>query len=156
MRHSVTNPGYVALLVAHVVVGVLGYGSLGVSGAYARAARRAPRPFGSASLARFFGPGRHIASKVVLLVPLLGVALVVASGSTTASQSYPWIGLLLWLGSAGVTAHFIWPAETEAQRLFAEAVDADALRRQCTRLETGAAITSLLFLAALVVMIAQP
>jgi len=156
VHHSVTNPAYVALLLAHVVAAVLGYGALGTTGAYARAARRSADPFSSATLAKFFGPGRPIASRLVLLVPILGGALVLASGRDAASAAYPWIGLVLWLTSAGIAYYLMWPAESTAQDLFANARDRADLRQACLRLEVGAALTSLIFLAALVVMIGQP
>jgi hypothetical protein len=91
------------------------------------------------------------------LVPLFGAALVVAEGGSTSSRPFVWIGLGIWLASLALSAYVIWPAETEIQRLFPLGLDEHgALVGAARRLEVGAALTSLLFLAALVVMIAQP
>lgn len=154
-----TGPGYDVLVVAHVLSALVGFGSVGLSGLYASRARSARRPEEQASLRRYFAPGRNWAERSLLLTPVLGGVLLATGDRPAASQPWPWIGLGLWLLAAGVTSALCWPSERLLQAWFAgggdrgdEAVLASALRR----LERGASVVSVLFVVAVVVMIAQP
>jgi hypothetical protein len=157
VRHSVTDPGFVALLVAHVLTAVIGYGALGATGAYARTLRNMADPYRPGAVSRFFRPGPNIAARAIILVPLFGIALVIVAGGSTSSAAFVWIGGAIWLVSLALCAYVIWPAEAAIQRLLRLGPpEHTALVVAARRLECGAALTSLLFLAALVVMVAQP
>ncbi len=149
------GPGYDALVVGHVLVAVVGFGALFASGAHASAIRRVADPFSSGAIRRYFSPGRNLASRAVLAVPVFGAALLALGND--AGALFPWIGLGLWIVATGAASAGIWPAEAEIARLLAQGPGARgplvAAARRCERF---AALTSCCFAAAFVVMIAQP
>ena len=156
-----SGPAYDLLVVAHVLSAVIGFGAVGASGLYASRARSLGRPQVSASLRRYFAPGRNWAARSLLLTPVLGGILLGAGDRPAAAAAWPWIGLGVWLLAAAVVSAVCWPAERAVQaELAREDVQAGegeaALRAACRRLEKGAAVVSVLFVVALVVMIAQP
>lgn len=166
-----TGPGYDAVVIAHVLAAVVGFGALGATGAYAAALRRDPTAAG-ASLRRYFRPGRNWAARAILLVPVLGATLLVLGHGRDVGRVFPWIGLGLWTVAVSVASAVLWPAERAVQRLLAAATvavpagaaaggegdgaDLDELVAACARCERAAALTSVLFVVALVVMVAQP
>ena len=165
MRVAVTSPGYVALVLAHALCGLIGFGALATTGAYAEAVRRHSDPFSSPSLRRFFKPGHNLASATILAVPLLGGGLLLAQHGRDAHLLYPWLGLGFWSFAAVTAVAVVWPAEQQLQRLL-EADDVAtrgigdrspaqlrAVARRCT---AGATLTTLCFVAALIVMVGQP
>jgi hypothetical protein len=153
----VTNPLYDALIVLHVVLATGGFLALGATGAAAAALRRSAAPFSSEQILRFFTPGRNLAARAIFLVPLLGAALLIDGRGRDVHDAWPWMGLGCWAVAAAITSARIWPAEREVQRLVAaRAAAAGELEALARRIESGAMATSLLFVAALVVMIAQP
>ncbi len=177
----VTSPLYDTVMAFHVLAAVVGFGALGSTGAYAAAARRARDPFASVSLRRYFGSGRNWAARAVLLVPLLGGALLGLGGGRDLAAAWPWIGLAIWTVAVAVASAVLWPAEREIQRLLAFAPGGrpatatgpgpepeparepgagrgarHAVSAAARRAELASAATSLLFVAALVVMIWQP
>ncbi len=154
---------YGALVVVHVLTAVLGFGAVGVTGAYASAARSAPDPRGATNLVRYFRPGANWVARTLLATPVLGFALLFAGDGPTPSQAWPWIGLGLWVVACGVASGVCWPAESAIQQWLAAepgpgatTVDLAGFRRWCARAEWGAAVVSVCFVAAVVVMIAQP
>lgn len=165
MRYAVTTPGYVLLVLAHALCGLVGFGALAATGAYAEAVRRSRDPFSNTSLRRFFKPGHNLASAMILAVPLLGAGLLAAQHRKDLHLLYPWLGLGCWSIAATIALLVVWPAEQGIQRLLArgdergvERGESDlaqllALARRCA---LGAAVTTLLFVAAFVVMVAQP
>ncbi|HUY30833.1 MAG TPA: DUF2269 family protein [Acidimicrobiales bacterium] len=154
-----TGPLYDVVLAAHVLAAVVGFGALGTSGAYAAAVRRSQAPSTDAALTRYFAPGRNWASRAVLLVPLLGGTLLALGHGRDAHYPWPWIGLAIWTGATAVASGVLWPAEREVQRLLCRAPTGDergALAMAARRTERAAAVTSLAFAAAVVVMVWQP
>lgn len=150
-----SHPWYAVLVVAHVLAAVVGFGAIGMTGAYARQLRTTLEPFASAALVRFFRPGRNLAARTILLVPVFGGAVVAPSGD--AHRLYPYLGLAVWLAATGVASGLIWPAEARIQGLVAiRSTDTAAIAALARRCERGATVTSLLFVTALAVMIAQP
>ncbi len=146
-------------LALHVLAAVAGFAAIGATGAHAAALRRAADPFASGALVRFFSPGRNLAARSVLLVPLFGAVLLGLGND--ASRLYPWLGLGLWTVAIGLASSIVWPGERRIQQAFSgappESHDAVcALGSVAARVERGAAATTLCFLLALVVMIAQP
>ncbi len=168
MRHAVNSPLYAVVTAFHVLAAVVGFGALGVTGTYAHAARRAASPSSVASLGRFFRPGRNWAARTVFVVPVLGGLLLALGHGQDGGRLFPWLGLGIWTAAVGVASAAMWPAEREIQRALASgaprsggppggpAGDRAAFERACARCERAAAVTSLLFVAALFVMIAQP
>jgi len=158
------TPGYDLLLVAHVAAGVVGFGAIGASGVEARAGRRSPDPARDLALRRFFAPGVDWAARVVFLVPILGLPLLFGAAPQDESLAYPWVGLGLWVAATGVATASCWPAERRAQQVLARLAEAPGseptalaeFRQACTAMERAVGVISLLFLAAVAVMIAQP
>lgn len=162
---------YDLVLIAHVVAGVVGFGALAAGGFAASAARHSPDPLGEEAVRRFFKPGRDWPARLIFLVPVLGLLLLFGGDRPAAHDPWPWIGLGLWLVTAAVATARCWPAEAQAQRAFAAlsssassgrggaGVEASLLgdfRSACRRMEAAAGLTSICFLAAVVVMIWQP
>jgi hypothetical protein len=160
-----SGPGYLVLVALHALAALVGFGALGATGAYASALRRSPEKAATAAMRRFFRPGRNVASRMVLFVPLLGGAAL-ALGRDEVARAFPWIGLGLWTIAVAVASAWLWPAERAIQHLVArissegepgeDGRDGASLERACRRCERAATLTSLCFLAALVVMVAQP
>ena len=160
-----TNPGYVVLVLAHALCGLIGFGALATTGAYAEAVRRHADPFSSASLRRFFKPGHNLASATILAVPFLGGGLLLAQHGKDVHLLYPWLGLGLWSFAVTTALVVVWPAEKRLQRLLT--ADEGATRgvgdRASTQLKAiarrcgaGATLTTICFVVALIVMIGQP
>ncbi len=175
---SVTSPVYDVVMAFHVLAAVVGFGALASTGAYAAALRRQADPFASPAVLRYFAPGRNRAARAILVVPLLGGLMLGLGGGQDAGAPWPWIGLAIWTLATGIASAVIWPAEREIQELLAAGsarvvgaggtdpgaslppgAPVDLVRRVGTaarRADRAAAATSLLFVAALVVMVWQP
>jgi len=161
----VTGPGYDVLLGAHVLSAALGFGAVAASGVYAARGRRAPDPRRERSLLRYFRPGTNWAARCLLLTPILGGTLLWAGDRSAASEAWPWIGLGFWTLAAAIAGSWCWPAERRIQDWFTLAGDHGEpppppelarFRGSCLAVERSASAMSLCFLAAVVVMIAQP
>ncbi len=158
-----TGPGYDALLAAHVLSAVIGFGAVGASGLYAARGRRVADPGHERSLLRYFRPGTNWAARCLLLTPILGGTLLWAGDSSAASEPWPWLGLGLWTLAAAIAGSWCWPAERRIQQWLAVGdretsapSELARFRDSCLVVERSASATSLCFLAAVVVMIAQP
>jgi hypothetical protein len=154
-----TRPLTDVLLIAHIVVAGIAYVALATTGAFGRRLRRSRDPFASAAIRRYFRPGSNLAARAIYLVPVLGLAVVGAGDRSDFSRPFPWIGLAIWVVSVGIASGSCWPAEAEAQQLLAAPPGDDArarLRERGRVIEVGAAAITGCFLAALVVMVAQP
>lgn len=150
---------------AHALCGLVGFGALSTTGAYAEAVRRHADPFSSASLRRYFRPGHNLASMTILAVPLLGGGLLLAQRGKDVHLLYPWLGLGLWSLAATAALLVVWPAEHHLQRLLAAddggrsgspdrgIFELRAIARRCA---AGATVTTVCFIAAFIVMVAQP
>jgi hypothetical protein len=158
--------GYVCLILAHALCALIGFGALAATGAYAQAVRSARDPFSSETLRRFFRPGHNLASATIVAVPILGGCLLVAQHGQDVHLAYPWIGLACWAVAATVAATVVWPAERKLQGMLAVSQDepdhlgADQSRvvldTVATRCFSGASVTTVCFVVAVVVMLAQP
>jgi|SRR5579863_10167408 len=156
MRLVVTGPGYDILEVLHVASAVVAFGSLGATGWYSALVRQRPEPGADAALLRYFRPGRNWAELSLFLVPVFGGALVALAGRSDAERAWPWIGLAIWAVATGAATAIVFPAERTLQALLVGDPAGQAVARAARRCEQGAAITSVCFVAALVVMIAKP
>ena len=136
---------------------MIAFGSLGATGWYSAQLRRSPTRIADQALLRYFRPGRNWAEWAIFAVPVLGGALVGIAGRAVADHGWPWIGLGIWVVATGVATGVVWPAERAIQAALATAeAPAGALSAAARRCERGAAVTSVCFVAALVVMVVQP
>lgn len=153
---AVSGPAYDIVEVLHVAAAVVAFGSLGATGYYASALRRSANPGGDETASRYFRPGRNWAERALFLVPIFGGVLVGLAGRSVADHAWPWIGLGIWVVAAGVATAGIFPAERAVQDALATGSGELTISRLARRLERFAALTSVLFVAALVVMVWQP
>jgi hypothetical protein len=155
-----TRPGYSLLVIAHVLVAVIAFGALGATGIFARRLRASAEPLADASCRRFFRPSFNVAPVALYLVPILGMALVVTGSRDVAKSAYPWIGLVIWGIAVALASAVIFPVERQIQQAFSTeaepAIASGQLRALARRCERAVGATSVCFVAALVVMIAQP
>ncbi len=167
----------------HVVVAIVGFGSVALSGIYGGLATRAGRPGAHEEIRRYFAsPGRL--ELLVVVAPLIGVAAVASEpGASRFGQAWVAVALVLWVLGSVLLFGVVRPAEAVLRStVSADAVGedgagqggagqggdgqggnspwpierADALRRAGVRLRWGAASSDLVFLVALVVMVIRP
>ena len=158
--------GYVSLIIAHALCALIGFGALAATGAYAQAVRSSRDPFSSETLRRYFRPGHNVASATIVAVPILGGCLLVAQHGQDVHLTYPWIGLACWGVAATVAATVVWPAERKLQDMLAPGgqgsahvvskANRGAIDTVATRCFVGAAVTTVCFVVAVVVMLIQP
>jgi hypothetical protein len=165
--------GYVSLIIAHALCALIGFGALAATGAYAQAVRNSRDPFSSETLRRYFRPGHNVASATIVAVPILGGCLLLAQHGQDVHLAYPWIGLACWGVAATVASTVIWPAERKLQGMLAVREDGPdepakepaevgsdqhrgALDTAASRCLTGASVTTVCFVVAVVVMLLQP
>lgn len=159
-----TGVAYSVLLLAHVACAVVGFGALALTGAQARRARLGPAAEGADGVRRFFRPGVNWAARTLYGVPVFGFALISASrGAFTAADVFVIAGLLLWTAATVAAEAIVWPAERRIQEVVSRgweaALDPTAGRRfqaDCRRVAATAAVLAGVFLAAVVLMVAQP
>jgi uncharacterized membrane protein len=161
----VSRPVYDLLLVAHVFVGLVGFGAIAIAGLAAAAARRSGDPATDASVRRFFKPGPDWPARMVLLVPVLGLGLLYGGDRSKVGTPWPWIGLCIWILAVGIASGICWPAERAAQTKLGELTGAPAegsaslvaqFRASCRQMELATGAISVCFVAAVAVMIIQP
>lgn len=151
------------LLALHVTSAVVGFGSLAVTGCYAELGRPRGRPV-PAPVRRYFRPGPNVASRVVLAVPLLGLALALSGPSGDLAAPWLWASSGLWAGATALAVGVLWPAESRVQKLLAERPERagqdararDELARATGRASRSAAAISLAGAAAFVLMVSRP
>jgi len=128
--------GYDVVLIAHVGAGLIGFGSIAVTGVQAAEARRlaaaGPDVLAGASaraarLRQYFSPGPNRASQVIYLVPLLGLLLVALSGRA-GELTAGWLdgAAALWVIAVGLAHALVFPAERRLQLALDAAVGASA------------------------------
>jgi len=180
--HRVTGPGYDVLVGAHVLSAVIGFGSVGVSGAYAARARSSPSPREDVTVLRYFHPGKNWAERALLVTPVLGAVLLFAGDRGAVSEAWPWIGLGAWAVAAALVSAWCWPAERRVQAWLADAgagagatddpgatdggpgatdddpgaTDLAGFRAACKAVQWSASAISVCFTVAVVVMVGQP
>ncbi len=153
---AVSGPAYDIVEVLHVASAVVAFGSLAATGRYSSSLRQRADPLSDASARRYFKSGRNWAEWALFLVPLFGGTLVGMGGAAIADHAWPWIGLGIWLAAAGVATGGVFPAERRIQEHLALSTDVAAIRLSARTCERWSAVTSVCFVAALVVMVWQP
>ncbi len=156
-----SNPWYATVVVFHVLFAVVGFGALGLTGAYARLVRVSLDPSQSPVLKRYFRPAKNLGARAIYLVPIFGA--IALGFSPDVHHLFPYIGIGIWLIATGVASGVLWPAEAKIQRFMnadpssgESPLDREELSVLARRCERAAMVTSLCFVVALVVMIAQP
>jgi hypothetical protein len=154
-------PLYDLLLVLHVAVAFLGFGSIAMGGWAASAGRRSEQAVSEERVVRFFREGVDWPGRLIFIVPVLGLALLFGGDRPDVSRAWPWLGLAIWVVAAGIASGMGWPAERRAQAELAAARAGDAARlpafvSACARMERAAALTSICFVLAVTLMIWQP
>ncbi|MGH9067377.1 MAG: DUF2269 family protein [Acidimicrobiales bacterium] len=156
---ATTGPAFEVVLAAHVVSAVVGFGSIVVTGGYAHlAGSRGDGP--SEPVRRYFRPGPNLVSRLIFLVPVLGLALAGLGAADDLSQPWLWAGSGLWVLACILAEGVLWPAETRIQRLThlpaGPGADRSELAVASRRASRSAAVIDLCFVAALVIMIGRP
>ncbi len=159
-----TGPSYDLLVGLHVLSAVVGFGAVGVTGAYAARARCAAEPGRDPALRRYFRPSTNWAERSLFLTPVLGLIVLWAGDRSAASQVWPWIGLGCWVLAAAIATGLCWPAERKIQTWLAElpgggeqvAWEPAEFRDACRLVQWCSGAISLCFVVAVVAMIWQP
>jgi hypothetical protein len=156
---------YSILLLLHVACAVIGFGALCLTGFQAHRAGRGPSAPGADGVRRFFRPGINWAARALYGVPVFGFALIAASrGAFSADDGFVVIGLGLWALATLVAEGLVWPGERRLQEVVSASGDdiwgtapADArFVRTCRRLALSAGALAVVFVVAVVLMVAQP
>lgn len=156
MLVATANHGlYDALVGAHVVAAVVGFGSVAVSGVYGATARSPSRAETLEEVRRYFR-GRGWAEYLLLTVPFFGLAaLSVRPGHH--SYSYVWViaGEAIWVAAVALLLFVVRPAE-RAVRHAAGSSRPAAARGPGSRLLWASIGSNVLFVVALGFMVTQP
>lgn len=149
---------YDVIVVVHAVVAVAAFGSVALSGVYGLSARRRTRPGALEEVRRYFArPPR--AEAAVVTVGVLGIGAVLADPrGRGVGQLWTILALGLWLVASVLWGAVVRPAEAGLQRAAEQRSElaARALDRHGRRLARASAASSLIFAAALGLMIFQP
>lgn len=117
---AVSSPVFGILLVAHITAALVGFGALGATGIQGWRLARTRDPARLVAIRRYFRPGVNWAARCVYLVPVFGVALIVASGGTYRPEdTFVQVGIGLWVAAVLTGELLVWPAERVVQRALA-------------------------------------
>jgi hypothetical protein len=169
--HSVPKGAvYSILLLLHVAAAVIGFGALALTGVQARRAGRGPAGAGSDGVRRFFRPGINWAARALYAVPVFGFALISSSaGAFSTQDGFVVAGLILWALATVVAEVVVWPGERRIQMVVSTGWDATdptaaepgpdtegRFAQDCRRVVLACGLLSAVFVAAAVLMVAQP
>jgi uncharacterized membrane protein len=158
------SAGFDLLLIGHVACALVGFGAVATSGVQAaRLSRTGPAGAGE-GLRRYFAPGTNWVGRVLFGVPLFGFALVADSaGRWSVGEGWVVIGLVLWALAAVIAEALLWPAERRIQWTLSAPSDATTgaaypgdVQRDCLVVSGLGAALTVVFIAATVIMVAQP
>lgn len=153
-------PIYDVLLVCHLAAGLIGFGAVGVAGWAAADGARSKEPTSDERLLRFFKLGPDWPARLVLVVPVFGLAMLFGGDSRAVSSVWPWAGLALWTVAAGHLLGLAWPNEKRAQHALGASSRGEArgddFRLACKKMERASAVAIVCFVLALALMIWQP
>jgi hypothetical protein len=149
------DAAYDLVLLAHVLSALVGFGAVAVAGLYALALMRSGAS--TDAMMRYYRPGVNWAGRILVLVPVFGVALIAMShGQWSYSDGWVSTGLVLWAVAAVVAEMALWPAERRLQVAVGDTSSAIALRPLCLRVVVLAAVLFVVLVVAMVVMVAKP
>lgn len=168
-----TGVAFTLVLLCHVACVVVGLGAVVVS--FVQAGRLSSAGPGEVSqgLRTYYAPGPNWAGRVLVGVPVFGVALLAMShGDYRLSQGWVLGGLGLWCVAIGVAEGVLWPAERALAARVAEAggdhagapgpgaafpgPGARPYRAGCAAVRRAAAVTAVVLVAASVLMVVRP
>lgn len=149
---------YDLILLAHVLAVFVSLVILALAAASAwRLSQLAPDVPVPEVLARYYRPGINWAGRMIMAVPVFGVALVAMShGDWSFSDTWVIIGMAIWLAAAGISEAVVWPAERELQASLAgdaPEVDRPAKARLIVRCALGLEVV---LVATSIIMVAKP
>lgn len=146
------SPIYDAILIAHVVAAIGGFGANGLAGMYA--GQLLPSP--SESALRYFSSTKFVAEKLIYLVPVFGLAMISISHGTQELLK-PWVlvGMLAWLLAIAVAHAVVWPLERKIHIALLSQPSQGELRVLSKRLSRGALILDVVFVFTFIEMIVQ-
>jgi hypothetical protein len=144
-------PVFDVLVGLHIACAVIGFGAVAISGSYGASARRVDRPGSVEETQRYFR-SRGRAELLIVAVPLFGLGALAAK-PTEGDLGDLWVlgGLCIWSVAAVLLLAVVRPAE----RRIRTGRPQDAVGGG-TRLMWAAAGCDLAFVAALILMVAQP
>jgi uncharacterized membrane protein len=165
-----TGPGFDIVLLLHVAAVVIGLAAVVASGVQAGRLRKlvpTDSEDGVAAvpenLRRFFSPGMNWAGRSIYAVPILGFVLLgLSHHAFSFSDSWVQFGIGLWVIAALDAEIRMWPAEQRIQKQLlgdpdtGATTDWTAVRRECRVVSMSAMLVVVLFVAAIVLMFAQP
>lgn len=151
---------YDVLLLCHLAVGFIGFGAVAVAGWAASVGRRRGSAGGDEWVLRFFSEKGGWPSRLVLLVPVFGLAMVFGGDRHAVGAAWPWAGLALWAVAIGHLLFIGWPAEARARGALSAGSEPERpevdFATACGRLERASAVASLCFVVAVALMVWQP
>jgi hypothetical protein len=153
-----TGAVYSILLLFHVGCAVVGFGAVAMTGVQARRARRGPEAKGAEGVRRYFRPGINVAARALYGVPVFGFGLIAASkGAFDSGDGFVVAGLGLWAVATVVAEVVMWPGERRIQEAVTGGWErARGFDRQCLSVSVSAVALSVVFVAAVVLMVARP
>ncbi len=165
MHHQPDGAAFDIVLLLHVVCVVVALVTMLTAATTAARLRRllhSPVAMPEA-LARYFRPGVNWAGRTVYGIPVFGFALLAMSqGAYALRDAWVLSGLAIFVAVAFLGEGLLWPAERRLQDAFAAAgpgpagTDLAGGQRDVAVLARSATATTVLLLAGVVLMIAQP
>jgi Predicted integral membrane protein (DUF2269) len=149
---------YSVLLLAHVGCAVVGFGTVCATGVQAARARQGPGGEKADAVRRYFRPGPNFAARALYGVPVFGFSLIAASGGVfVASDGFVVAGLVLWLTATLVAEAIVWPGERRIQVVVSQGWETGHdFERDCRFVSLSALCLAVVFVGAVVVMVARP
>lgn len=146
------SPIYDALLLAHIICAIGGFGANGLAGLFAGQLRPTP----SEQAVKYFSSPKFMAERLLYLVPVFGLLMIAVSHGLSELQR-PWIivGIIAWLAAIGVAHSLVWPNERRISAMLTSDAEQSQMSIAARRLSRGALIMDLIFLVAFVTMFVQ-
>lgn len=139
------------LVALHVICAVVGFGSVAITGVYGAGARHSDRTKGDEETVRYFR-SRGWPEHLVLAVPVFGAAAVAEKwGAHAFTRVWVVAGLIIWVAAAALLLGVVRPSERRIRFSGQPAASTAG-----ARLMWAALGCDVLFVAALVFMVAQP
>ena len=155
MNLGVGNPIFDILLLAHVIIGMVGYFSTSLTSWMASLYLK---DRGHPGLGRYFNGKINWASRMIVFVPVFG--LVVAwAGSLWSDFSQPWflVALGIWFATVAIVSIFVWPVEKTIHLALEDGNCADgSLEQRVKRAVFVGGISSIGYVAAFYLMLFKP